>query len=475
MKKDKVFLAVDMGASSGRVLAGLFNGKRLRIEEVHRFRNSGCRLPDGWHWEIVRLFADIKEGLRKAGQQYGDALISVGVDTWGVDYGLLDKQGRLLGLPYMYRDERTHAIMSKVQRCMSRSRLYRRTGIQSMYFNTLNQLFAEKRTQSAALESASRLLFIPDLMHYWLSGEMANEYTIASTSQLIDAARRSWATDVIKAMGLPGGLFGPVAMPGEKLGGLLPVLREELGIKRLEVVLPGSHDTASAVVAVPAVSEQPAYLSSGTWSLLGAERASPLLTPQAERLQFTNEGGVNGTIRLLKNITGLWLIQEARRVWAERGNAMSFAELAAKAEKAGPAVALIDPDDSRFATPGDMPARIQQACRDTGQRVPRTVAQVTRVIYDSLAARYREVFGTLAKLTEHEFECLHVVGGGSQDEFLNQLTANALDKPVVAGPVEATAIGNMLVQMMTAGDVASLNEARLLVKESFPVRVFAPR
>lgn len=475
MKKPKVFLAVDLGASSGRVVAGCFNGKRLTLEEVHRFSNGGCWLPDGWHWEVVRLFSDIKEGLRKAGKQYGASLVSVGVDTWGVDYGLVDQRGRLLGLPFMYRDARTHAIMPKVQRRLSRARLYGITGIQSAYFNTLNQLYAEKLDKSVALSSASRLLFTPDLLHYWLSGVMANEYTIASTSQMLDAGKRTWSKEVIRALGLPEKLFGELVEPGTRLGPVLPELRESLGVKRLDVVVPASHDTASAVVAVPVTGTDPAYLSSGTWSLLGTERAAPMLTKAAEQLQFTNEGGVNGSIRLLKNITGLWLIQECRRIWNERGQNLGFLDITAMARDSGPAVARINPDDPAFATPGDMPARIQAACRASGQKVPRTEGQIARVVYESLAACYRDVFDMLSGLTGRNYECLHVIGGGSQNVFLGQLTANALGKPVMAGPAEATAIGNIVVQMMTSGDVASLAEGRSLVERSFPLDSYHPQ
>jgi len=475
MARNKTYLAVDLGASSGRVMAGLYNGRTLKLEEVHRFSNSGCRLPSGWHWDTVGLFSEIKKGLVIAGQKYGATLVSAGVDTWGVDYGLFDKKGLLLGVPYMYRDERTDGVIPKVNRRISKKRLYENTGIQTAFFNTLNQLYAEKLAGSTALSAADHILFTPDLLHYWLSGKMANEYSIASTSQLLDASTRNWSKDVIKAAGLPSKIFGKIVKPGTKLGSLLPELREELGIKKLDIVVPGSHDTASAVAAVPTDLKNPAYLSSGTWSLLGTERKSPLLTKDAEKFQFTNEGGVCGTIRVLKNITGLWLLQESRRIWNEKGDKISFAEIEDQARKAKPFTAFINPDDASFNTPGDMPARIREYCRKTGQKVPRTKGQLARVVYESLALRYQQVFQDLESLNGSPFSCLHVVGGGSQDGFLNQLTANALNKPVVAGPVEATAIGNVLIQMITSGDLKSLADGRALVKASFPAKTFQPK
>lgn len=473
-KSRQTFLAVDLGASSGRVVAGHFDGRRLTLEEVHRFPNGGVRLPDGWHWELLGLFSAITEGLREAGRRYGGSLVSVGVDTWGVDYGLVDKHGRLLGLPYMYRDERTYRLPSRIERSISASRLYSITGIQRIHFNTLNQLYADRTADPVTLDRAARLLFVPDLLHYWLSGVMANEYTIASTSQMLDAKKRTWSREVIRAAGLPPHLFGALVEPGTRLGSLLPELRSSCGIKRLKVITPASHDTASAVVSVPARHANPAYLSSGTWSLLGTECGSPMLAKQAGRLQFTNEGGVQGTIRLLKNITGLWLIQECRRVWKERGQDLDFVKLADLARAAGPAVARINPDDPAFATPGDMPKRIQEDCRASGQKVPRSEGQIARVIYESLATRYREVLDNLSELTRAEYDRLYVVGGGAQNKFLNQQTADAIGKPVVAGPSEATAIGNIIVQMMSCGALASLDEARALVQDSFALDHYYP-
>jgi rhamnulokinase len=471
----RIYLAIDLGASSGRVMAGRFDGRRLRLEEVHRFGNAGCHLPDGWHWEITGLFAEIKKGLAAAGARYGRALVSAGVDTWGVDYGLLDGRGRLLGLPYMYRDDRTAGVPERVFRRVSRARVYAITGVQSMFFNTLYQLCAERASQSVALAQARHLLFTPDLLHYWLSGRMANEYTIASTSQMLDARRRTWARGLIRRLGLPGRLFGDLVEPGTELGPLRPVFQKELGLGRLRIVVPGSHDTASAVAAVPAEGADFAYLSSGTWSLLGAERERPLLTPEAMALNFTNEGGVGGTIRLLKNITGLWLLQECRRVWNERGAGLAFTDIERRASRARPFRSIIDPDDPAFGAPGDMPARIAAFCRRTRQPVPAGPAETGRVVYESLALRYRNVFDKLVRLTGRDYATLHIVGGGSQNHLLNQLAADAVQRPVVSGPAEATAIGNILLQMKAAGDIGSLAEGRALVRASFPTRTYEPR
>lgn len=474
-RKSKVYLAIDLGASSGRVMAARFDGRRLRLDEVHRFPNGGCLLPDGWHWEIVGLFAEIKRGLALAGTRYGRSLVSAGVDTWGVDYGLVDRRGRLLGLPFMYRDSRTDGAPERVFRRVSRSNIYGVTGLQSMFFNTLYQLEAERAASSTALNHAHRLLFTPDLLHYWLSGRMANEYTIASTSQMLDARRRTWARGLLARLGLPVHILGPLVQPGTKLGRLLPAWQEELGLGAIAIVAPGSHDTASAVAAVPAASEDYAYLSSGTWSLLGVERPEPLLTAEARRVNFTNEGGVCGTIRLLKNITGLWLLQECRRIWTGQGKKMGYSDIERLARRAKPFAAFVDPDDASFATPGDMPARVRAFCRATRQPVPRDDGQLARVLYESLALRYRDVLGKAETLTGRTYGCLHIVGGGSRDSFLDQLAADAIQRPVVAGPVEATALGNILVQMIASRDLASLSEGRDLVRASFPTVTYEPR
>jgi sugar (pentulose or hexulose) kinase len=410
----KVYLAVDLGASSGRVMAGVFDGKKLALEEVNRFPNPGHPVHASHYWDFLALFAEIKCGLAKAAKQYGPSLVSVGVDTWGVDYALLDRRGELLGLPHQYRDPRTDGMERKACRRLPREKIYGITGIQFMFFNTLLQLVSEVAGGAPALAAAHRLLFAPDLLHFWLSGRAANEYTIASTSQLLDARKRAWSKPLLKAMGIPPHIFGPIVPPGTVLGDVLAAVREETGLPRIKVVTPGSHDTASAVAAVPARGENHAYLSSGTWSLMGVEVDQPVLTAKAYQYNFTNEGGVGGKIRLLKNICGLWLQQECKRVWEKHGQKLSYDDFTKLARAARPFAAVIDPDCADFAQPGDMPERIRAFCRRTGQKAPATPGGTIRTILESLALRYRRVFGMLEDLTGRRLETLHIVGGGSK-------------------------------------------------------------
>lgn len=470
----RVYLAIDIGASSGRVMAGLFDGKKLSLEELHRFPNHGHQVLGHYHWNILSLFAEIRAGLAKAAVQHGRALVSAGVDTWGVDYGYVDRRGQLLGLPFQYRDARTEGMEELACRRVPRARLYGTTGIQFLFFNTLLQVLSEVKSGSSALKEAHRLLFTPDLLHYWMSGVQANEYTMASTSQMLDARSRKWATGMLKDLGIPTGMLGPIVKPGTVLGELLPELKKETGIRALKIVTPASHDTASAVAAVPAQGRDHVYLSSGTWSLMGIECDKPLLTPEAQALNFTNEGGVDGTIRLLKNISGLWLTQECRRIWSERGATYDFLQIAELARNARPFAAVIDPDAREFATPGDMPARIRAFVKNSGQRLPSGHGAIARTVYEGLALRYRDVFEKLCRLTGRDYDTLHIVGGGSKNVFLCQLTADAIQRPVLAGPDEATAIGNMLVQMVASGEVSSIAEGRELVRRSFPATVYEP-
>lgn len=474
MKKN-VYLAVDLGASSGRVLAVKFDGRRFEPEEVRRFPNGGHRINGRLHWNIVGLYTEITAGLAKAAQQYGGRIVSAGVDSWGVDYGLLDRNGALLGLPYHYRDARTDGVMAWVYRRMPKRAIYDMTGIQYMSFNTLFQLASEVKSRSPALAAADRLLFTPDLINFWLTGEAVNEYTIASTSQLLDARARRWSRPLITRMGLNPRLFGEVVQPGTTIGALRPDVMEETGLRGAKVIAIGSHDTASAVAAVPAEGRDFLYLSSGTWSLMGVETDRPVIDDRSFALGFTNEGGVCGTIRLLKNICGLWLIQECRRIWQQQGREYSYEELRALALKARPFAAFIDPDHPDFAAPCDMPARIEAYCTRTGQRAPREPGAVARTIFESLALRYREVFAELEALTGRSYPALHIVGGGVHQHVLNQFAADALQRPVMGGPVEATALGNVLMQWMASENVSSLSDARALVRASFAVQTWNPR
>ena len=469
-----VYLAVDLGAGSGRVIAGILEEGQLRLEEIHRFANDGVFLGDTWYWNTPGLFAEIVAGLKKAGAQYGAAVRSVGVDTWGVDYGLVDARGDLLGLPVQYRDSRTDGVMEQAFAKMPAEALYNATGNQFMFYNTVFQLLAEASRNPGRVAAAEGLLWMPDLISYWLSGVRANESTIASTGQLVDARTGTWAWEVIDALGLPRKWFGTLTPPGTCLGALLPQVAEETGL-RAKVIAVGSHDTASAVAAVPSAAPNSVYLSSGTWSLLGVVTEDAVINPESFALAFTNEGGVDDTIRLLKILCGLWLIQECKRTWDAEGAATDWDTLIAEAAAAPAFVSLVDPDDARFATPGDMPARLLDFCRETGQPVPETRGAMTRMIFESLALKYRLVFDKLAKLVGHELGDFHIVGGGGKNALLNQFAADALNRKVVAGPVEATAAGNILTQLIADGAVSDWNAARDMVRSSFDVSTFTPQ
>ena len=474
-EQSKVFLAVDIGASSGRVMAALFDGNTIELQEVHRFVNGATEVDGEYHWDIHARFSAIKEGLTKAAATYGDAIVSIGVDTWGVDYGLLDADGNLMGLPFAYRDPRTNGMEEEAIKRVPRETIYKTTGIQFMFFNTLNQLMSEVITDRDELKQADKLLFTPDLINYWLSGVATHEYTIASTSQLLDVQARDWATEMMDGLGIPKAPFGEITKPSTVLGAILPAIAEETGLSPdVNVVAVGSHDTASAVAAVPAETDSHAYLSSGTWSLMGVESNEPVVSDKAYEYGFTNEGGLNDMIRVLKNITGLWLVQECRRNWTEAGDAPSFAELEKEAMAAEPFQSFIDPDATDFAQPCDMPNQIRAYCERTGQPVPDTKGAIIRVAVESLAFRYKSVFTMLEDLTGGRLDVLHIVGGGTKDRMLNQLTANALNRPVITGPVEATATGNILSQLMANDSIDSLAAGRDIVRASFEQEAYEP-
>ncbi len=469
----KTYLAVDLGAGSGRVMAGHFDGKKLRIEEVNRFANEGVTLPSGNHWKILQLFSDIKYGLAEAHKRHGDAVVSVAVDTWGVDYGLVDATGRLLGFPWMYRDSRTDGMMDAVAEIMPREEIYRRTGIQFMFFNTLFQIFAEARNNPAAIRAADQLLFVPDLLTYWLSGIRVTERTIASTAQMLQAGKADWDLELAETLGIPTQILKPTTEPGVKLGALLKDLREETGCKNTQVTTCGSHDTASAVAGVPAQTSQPLFLSSGTWSLIGRELNEALVTDETFRIGFSNEQGLCGTTRFLKNIAGMWLLQECKRSWDAQGVQLGFGELVAEAREAKTTM-LLDPDAADFAKPCDMPAAIRSYAARTSQIAPTTPGEFTKVILESLALKYRQLTAQLGALTPDLPDTLHIVGGGSQNALLNQMTADATGLRVVAGPVEATAAGNILAQLLAAGEISSLEEGREILRTSFEPQVHEP-
>ena len=465
------YLAIDLGAESGRALLGRLEDGRLSLEEVHRFPNAPVRVGDGLYWDVLRIFGEVKVGISKAGERAG--ISSIAVDSWGVDFGLLDRDGELLSNPRNYRDPRTEGVMEEAFGIVPKEEIYAKTGVQFIRFNTLYQLLAMRG--SPLLEAADTLLLIPDLINYWLTGEKACEFTNATTTQLYDTEAGDWARDLAKAMDVPGRLFPPIAQPATKLGPLLPEVVEETNLPNTPaVVTAASHDTASAVVAVPAEGEDFAYISSGTWSLVGVELPGPVVNDAALAANFANEGGFGGTTRFLKNVTGLWLLQECRRTWAGEGQEYSYEELARLAEEASTDGPLVDPDHPAFLAPGDMPARIRRFCEGTGQRPPGGPAEMARCVFESLALKYRYVIGQAEDLTGRKVRKIHVVGGGSQNALLCQLTADAAGLPVVAGPVEATAVGNVMVQAFARGEVGSLAEIRTVIRRSFETETYEP-
>jgi rhamnulokinase len=474
-KKAARFLAVDLGAESGRVVVGHLDGEQLTLEELYRFPNGPVRVLDRLHWDVLRLWSEIKHGLGLAAQNYGDSLVGVGLDTWGVDFGLLASDDTLLGHPYHYRDGRTDGMPELAFRRVPREEIFERTGIQFMQFNSLYQLLAMAQAQAPALAAARTFLTMPDLFNFWLSGRKANEFTNATTTQCYDPRAADWAYDVLERLGLPTRIFGEIVPPGTVLGALRPSVAQETGCGQIPVIAPATHDTGSAVAAAPLSAPDAIYLSSGTWSLMGVEVEQPVISAQSLAYNFTNEGGIEGTFRLLKNIMGLWLVQESRRQWARTGESFSYAaltDMAAQAPAFGP---LVAPGDARFLKPGDMPGRMGAFCRETGQVVPESRGAIVRCALESLALAYRWTAERLDELLGRRLPAIHVIGGGSQNSLLNQFTADATGRPVIAGPVEATAIGNILVQALALGHVSSLAQGRELVRRSFPLVTFEPQ
>ena len=468
----KVYLAADFGGGSGRVIAGWLEDGKLVMEEIHRFGNRQVRLGDHVYWDFPALFEDMKAGLKKAASK-GYEVESIGVDTWGVDFGFIDRDGQLLGNPVCYRDARTAGMTEKLFETLNPTEHYATTGIQVMEINTLAQLLSIKGTTQ--LEAAEHLLFMPDLFSYFLTGKATNEYCIASTSELLDAKRREWSWETIEALGLPKRIFGDIVMPGTVRGELRKDIAEETGLKDVKVIAVGSHDTASAVAAVPAIEgDGPvAFLSSGTWSLLGIELPEPILTEEARQAEFTNEGGVGGRIRFLQNITGLWILQRLMAEWKERGEEQTFGELLPAAAQASIS-SIIPVADAAFTNPPSMEKAISDYCRQSNQPVPQTKGEFVRCLFQSLAKKYKDAIEGVNGLLPESLKRLHIIGGGSQNGLLNQFTADALGIPVWAGPVEATAMGNILVQAMAAGEVADLAELREVVRRSVTPKVFEP-
>ncbi|MGX1547404.1 rhamnulokinase [Streptomyces adustus] len=464
------YAAVDLGASSGRVMVGRVGPDLLELSEAHRFPNRPVRVPEGLRWDILGLYAGVLEGLRAAGAGHGGRLDSVGIDSWAVDYGLLDADGALLGNPVHYRDARTEGVAEKVWATVPAAELYAHTGLQYAPFNTLYQLTAAQG--SAQLARAKRLLLVPDLLAYWLTGEQGTELTNASTTQLIDPRRREWSYDVAARLGVDLGLFAPLRRPGDPAGLLRPEVLEETGLSGpVPVTAVGSHDTASAVAAVPATGERFAYICTGTWSLAGLELDAPVLTEESRAANFTNELGLDGTVRYLRNIMGLWLLQECVRAWGDP----DLGELLREAAKAAPLRSVVDAGDAAFLAPGRMPERIAEACRAAGEPVPRTRAETTRCILDSLALAHRRAVEEAQRLADHPVDVVHIVGGGTRNALLCQLTADACGLPVVAGPTEAAALGNVLVQGRAHGVVGDLADMRGLLARTQPLTRYEPR
>ncbi len=470
----KTFIAVDLGAGSGRVIAANTHHSKIELEEIHRFDNPGTDLPGGSFWNIIGLYREILEGLRLAVEKHGDTIVSIGIDTWGCDYGFLGPDGGLLGMPHQYRDPRFEGMAEVMHGLMSEAEIYSHTGIKTNFYNSSLHLLAEARKKNPALMEAECLLFTPDLLAYWLTGRKAVERTVASTSQLLNPRTGDWAWQVIDALGLPRKVFGEVVAPGTVLGPVRDEVAAIIGKAGIPVVATACHDTASAVAGIPMTGTGNLWLSSGTWSIMGIESDEAITSEAALKHGFCNELGVNGSVRVLKNIAGLWLIQKCRHQWKLEGKAYDYATMAAMAEEADPFTAFIDPDDASFASPGGMPAKIQAWCEKTGQCVPQTPGAILRVATESLALKYRIVFESFKSLTGLDFTRLHAGGGGIQNETLNRATANALGIDVVAGPVEATSCGNVITQMIGTGHLTDLQAGRDLIRRSFDFRIFEP-
>jgi rhamnulokinase len=468
------YLALDLGAESGRGMLAHIAGGRIELTELRRFANTPVRLPTGLYWDTLRLFHEICESIRTAASG-SEHLDGIAIDTWGVDFGLIGGDGSLIANPRHYRDARTHGVPEEVFRTVPRDEIFRQTGIQFMHINSLYQLYALQQDSPQLLGVTSKLLFMPDLFNYFLTGLYASERTVASTSQFYDPLKNCFATTILERLGLDGGFLAGLADAGTELGPVLPELSDPCALKRRTIVYTtASHDTASAVAAVPAPSTGNwCYVSSGTWSLMGVEINEPIINDSSLAANFTNEVGVAGTVRFLKNIPGLWLLQECRRAWSREGHEYSYAELMERAAWAKPSGTLIDLNE--FTSPENLPERIREYCTKTGQQVPEDAGSITRVILQSLAARYKEVLELLENLAKRRIEVIHIVGGGSRNRLLNQLAANFTGRRVMAGPAEATAAGNALVQALGAGDIGSLEEIREVVRRSFEVEEFTPK
>lgn len=468
----KKVLAFDFGASSGRAIIGSFDGEKITLKEVHRFTNDPVALGGTLYWDVLRLFYEIKQGIVKA--KIAGGFDSIGIDTWGVDFGLIDKNGRLLENPVHYRDKRTSGLVEESFKSVPRQKMYDITGIQFMELNTLFQLISLKKQRPEMLERADKMLFMPDLFAYFLTGKMCSEYSIASTSQLIDINTRTWSKELLDAFGIKESLFAPLTEPGTQLGNLSKEICEECGVESVPVISVCGHDTQSAITAVPCESGDFAFLSSGTWSLFGTELQKPIVNETSLKINITNEGGFGGTTGFLKNIIGLWLIQESRRQWQREGKDYSYADLEKLALSEEPFKCFIDPDAPEFVPQGNIPERVREFCRKTGQYIPESVGEIMRCIYESLAMKYRMTFEKLCECTGKDYPVIHVIGGGTKDGLLCRMTASSCGKTVKAGPIEATVMGNVAVQLMSDGTIGSISEARKAVAASESLKTYEP-
>ncbi|MCL4484206.1 MAG: rhamnulokinase [Bacteroidetes bacterium] len=468
------FLAFDLGASSGRGMLGTISNQTLKLTEIHRFENRMVEIDNHFYWNIFSIFDELKTGLKKCIRDFGIQPDSIAIDTWGVDFAFIDRDGMIASLPFAYRDHRTDTAMEEFYKIIPKEELYLMTGIQLMQFNSLFQLFVNHQTKTPQYETGKDLLFMPDALSYLFCGVKKNEFSIASTSQLLKPGKLAYEERLFKAMGVDLSIMQEIVLPGTLLGMIKPEVQKETGSRAIPVIAVASHDTASAIASVPASGKNWAYISSGTWSLMGIESDKPLISKEILNLNFTNEGGVEGTTRFLKNIMGMWLLQECRRVWSQEVN-YSWNEMVDLSTLAQPFKCLIDPDDTNFLNPADMPEAITNYCLKTGQTPPQSHGEFIRCIFESLAMKYRLTLDSIRSVISFPIEKVHIIGGGANNELLCQYSANALGLPVVAGPAEATAIGNILIQAKAMHSVDSLEGIRTMVRNSFDTKTFEPQ
>lgn len=473
MSDPQSYIAVDLGAESGRVVLASLEGEIVNLKEVHRFANGPVRLPDGIHWDVLQLWSEIKTGIAAA-IKGGANPAGIGLDTWGVDFGLLDRNGSLLGNPFHYRDARTDGMLDEAFKRVPRAEIFAKTGIQFMQLNSLYQLLSISLGNPRVFDLAETFVTVPDLFNYWLSGKIANEFTIATTTQCFNPIQHEWDQELLESFGIPTRLFRPVSEPGTVLGTLNQGVMEESGAGAIAVVAPACHDTGSALVAVPAQNQDFAWISSGTWSIMGAEVRQPALGEKALAYNITNEGGAGGTWRLSKNIMGLWLVQECRRSWQSQGEDLNYDEITRLARDAKSFLAVVDTDADLLFHPGDMPEKICKACSESGQEIPQTKGEIIRVALESLALKYRCTLEQIEELAGKRLDPIHIIGGGTKNRLLNQFTADSTGRPVVTGPVEATATGNVLMQAIALGQLGSLADARAVVRKSFELESYQP-